>query len=64
MSTEETVYAGLLAGALFWALLSGILLLGTTHEVGRWAAWYWGAVFVGTSFAAAWCFWELLEGAA
>lgn len=64
MNTEVTVYAGLLAGALFWALLSGILLLGTTHEVGRWAAWYWAAVFVGASFVSAWLFFELLEGGA
>ncbi len=64
MSTERTVYAGLLAAAAFWAVMSAILLLGTSHEAGRGSAWFWGACFVAASLAAAWCFWELLEGSA
>ena len=57
-------YTGLLIAALYWALLSGICLLASPHERGRRVAWFWGAGFVAASFAAAWCFWELLEGSA
>ncbi len=64
MSTERTVYAGLLAAAAFWALISAVLLLGTSHEAGRSAAWFWGAAFVVSSLASAWCFWQLLGGSA
>jgi hypothetical protein len=55
-------YTGLLVYALFWALLSGIFLLVSPHEGGPRRAWFWGAGFVAASFAAAWSFWELLEG--
>ena len=64
MSTERTVYAGLLAAATFWAVVSAVLLLGTSHEAGRGSAWFWGACFVAASLAAPRCFWELLEGCA
>jgi hypothetical protein len=64
VSVERTVYAGLLAAAAFWAVMSAVLLLGTTHEAGRGTAWVWGACFVAASLAAARCFWELLEGGA
>ncbi len=60
MNTERTVYAGVLAGAAFGAVMSAILLLGTSHEAGRGSAWFWGACFVAASLAAAWSFWGLL----
>ena len=64
MTTERTVYAGLLAAASFWAVMSAIFLLAAPHEGSRAGAWFWGACFVGSSLASAWCFWELLGGVA
>ena len=64
MSTERSVYAGLLVAAAFWALMSAIFLLSSPHGGGRASAWFWGACFVGSSLAAAWCFRELLGGPA
>ena len=65
MSAEGvTVYSGLLATAAFWAVLSAIFLLASPHEGDRGGGWFWGAVFVLSSLAAAWCFWRLLGAAA
>ena len=64
MSTERSVYAGLLVAAAFWALMSAIFLLASPYEGYQGRAWFWGAVFVGASLAAAWSFWELLGGSA
>ena len=64
MTTERSVYAGLLVAAAFWSLMSAIFLLASPYEGYRGRAWFWGACFVGASLAAAWCFWELLGGPA
>ena len=64
MSVERTVYAGLLVAAAFWAVMSAIFLLASSHEGDRGRAWFWGAAFVGSSLSAAFSFWGLLGGAA
>ena len=63
MSDERTVYTSVLVVAVLLALLSALLLLGSSHEGSQVGAWFWGAAFVGSSLAAAWCFGELLGGA-
>ncbi len=62
MTTERSVYAGLLVDAAFWALMSAIFLLASTYEDDRGRSWFWGAAFAAASLALAWCFWELLGG--
>ncbi|MDP9488403.1 MAG: hypothetical protein M3Q49_21910 [Actinomycetota bacterium] len=64
MSVERSVYTGVLFVTVLLALLSAVLLLMSPHEGTKSEAWFWGAAFVGSSLAAAWCFWELLGGAA
>ena len=62
MSTERVVYAGILTAAAFWDVLSAVMLLASPHEGDQGGAWFWASAFVGSSLAAAWCFWELLGG--
>jgi hypothetical protein len=64
VSTERVVYLGIIVAATFWAVLSAVMLLASPHERDQGGAWFWASVFVGSSLAAAWCFWELLGGAA
>ncbi len=47
-----------------WALISAVLLLGAAYEESTGAAWFWGAFYAASSLVAAWCFGELLGGAA
>ena len=62
MSLGWVVYLGMLIAAVFGAVMSAVLLLGTADEGDRPAAWLWGAYFAAASLVAALTFWELLEG--
>ncbi len=63
VSTVRVAYLGMiLVAAVCWAILSVVLLLGSPREGDRGGAGFWAAAFVGSSIAAAWCFWELLGG--
>ena len=57
---SETSCPGVLAAALYGALLSALLLLGAVREALVGLAWLSAAGFVACSLVAAWCFWGLV----
>ncbi len=53
-------FYSLLILAGFWAAISALLLIGAVYEGAERASRGWAASFVGSSLAAAYCFWRLL----
>ena len=51
---------GVLAVALYGALLSALLLWGAVRQMLAGLAWALAAGFVACSLVAAWCFWRLV----
>ena len=57
---SDTSCPGVLAAALYGALLSALLLWGAVRQMLVGLAWVLAAGFVACSLVAAWCFWRLV----
>ncbi len=64
MNVVRAAYLGILAAALALSVLSAGLFVALVQEEDRGGSWFWAGAFVVSSLAAAWSFWELLEGSA
>jgi hypothetical protein len=61
VSTPETFsYLVVLIPMVCFAVIGALGITECIHEGAVVSAWMWTAIFIGSSFLAAWCFWRLV----